>query len=114
MLQQMQKRQQNYFSQQQNKFMKTTKSEGGMREPKAAQSILDTTMRAAKLCACFSCCKRQPAQEEFLDLEQVILENDEQPNLKIVVPNSNQDKWLQYLINNLNVVNELEWAKYLV
>jgi len=57
MLQQMQKRQQNYFSQQQNKFMKTTNSEGGMREPRANQSILDTNIGAAKICACFSCCR---------------------------------------------------------
>lgn len=40
MMKAMNKRQINYFSTQQNKFMKTTNSEGGMRESVQAQSIL--------------------------------------------------------------------------
>ncbi len=33
---------------------------------------------------------------------------------KRVVPNNNQDKWLVYLLNNLNKANDLDWVNELL
>jgi hypothetical protein len=46
-----------YFTIQQNKFMKTTNSEGGMRDPEEGASLLKLNLNAASLCACFPCCR---------------------------------------------------------
>lgn len=56
--------------------MRTTNSEGGMREQREAQSsILDTIMNTSKLCACFPCCRKTQLEEQPLDMEQMISEN---------------------------------------
>ena len=36
------------------------------------------------------------------------------PIQKRVVPNNNQDKWLVYLLNNLNHANDLPWVNDLL
>ena len=33
---------------------------------------------------------------------------------KRVVPNNNKDKWLVYLLNNLNKANDLDWVNELL
>jgi len=33
---------------------------------------------------------------------------------KRIVPNSRQDQWLKYLINNLNQIDELDWVQELL
>jgi hypothetical protein len=55
MLKEMQKRQQTYFSTQQNKFMRTTNIEGGMKDADTGVSIRQTELRASNLCDCFPC-----------------------------------------------------------
>ena len=55
MLKEMQKRQVTYFTYQQNKFMRTTNVEGGMKEENG-ESIRQNELRAAFLCPCFYDC----------------------------------------------------------
>ena len=32
------------------------------------------------------------------------------PKKRVVLPNSNQDKWLQYLVSNLNEMTDIDWV----
>ncbi len=94
MIKAMNKRQINYFSIQQNKFMKTTNSEGGMRESfKGQKTILQEHEQQA---SCWTCHKK--------NLDVTV---DEDHSTHRVLPNNNQDMWLKYLILNLNQIDEL-------
>ena len=56
-----------YYTIQQNKFMKTTTAEGGMRdttEEGEAASIMQMAMDASTLCSCLSCCRTKVDNEE--------------------------------------------------
>lgn len=42
------------------------------------------------------------------------MEENQGPIKKRVVPNNNQDKWLFYLLQNLNKANDLPWVNELL
>lgn len=87
------------------------------------------TQESAQLFNCFRCCRRGGAadlddldntvmmdESQLLD-NSVVLEQLEEtagPVKKRVVPNSNQDKWLFYLLQNLNKANDLPWVTELL
>ena len=48
-----------YFTIQQNKYMKTTNEEGGMVDPDEDASIMQMALDATSLFSCFSCCRRR-------------------------------------------------------
>lgn len=48
------------------------------------------------------------------DLMGDYVEQTKGPMKKRVVPNNNQDKWLVYLLNNLNKANDLNWVNELL
>lgn len=53
----------------------------------------------------------------MLDDSQLLedfVEQSKGPMKKRVVPNNNQDKWLVYLLNNLNKANDLDWVNELL
>lgn len=74
--------------------------------------------RRGRLCACCKCCFRNDTQEEedldvsYLDRsginEEVV--HPKVPKKQVVLPNSNQDKWLAYLLTNLNKMDDIDWV----
>lgn len=107
MLKAMQWRQINYFSAQQNKFMKTTNKEGGMRDPTLSQSFLnDHTTQS-------TCCFMK-SSSQGRDLNMSVSMIDDDPLTHKVIPNNNQDMWLKYLILNLNQMDDLNWVQELL
>lgn len=57
--------------------------------------IQDTT----SLCQCCPCLRPNTANEDDLEEEQVLLYNGKIK--KKVIPNTNQDTWLKYIVMNL-------------
>ena len=121
MLKQMQKRQQTYFTYQQNKFMRTTNIEGGMKDAESGESIRQTELRASHLCPCFiDCFKQQDDMQRDESHNRSTLGSvrdqsiSEQQQYNKVLPNNNQDMWLKYIQNNLLEIDDLMWVRYLL
>ena len=136
------KRQAMYFGQTQYKFLQTTNQHGALLDDYGdedygdeegevvAKSLWQKTQESAALFNCFKWCRRRQAEQveddfdvtliedQSIDMDdsavaQPIIEN-KGPMKKRVVPNKFQDKWLVYLLNNLNKANDLEWVNVLL
>ena len=79
--------------------------------------MLQQIQDSANICACLRrlCGRRRDNAEADNTLDQTDILDETQamedyqpkgPMKKRVVPNSNQDKWLYYLLTNLNKMNE--------
>lgn len=104
--------------------MKTTDTHGAQNdddyEDNAVQTLLQQVKRRGRLCACCKCCFRSDHHEDDdidADMSMIDVNNMTDdipkpgvPKKRVVLPNSNQDKWLQYLLSNLNEMTDIDWV----
>ena len=130
-------RQVSYYGRSQYKFLQTTNQHGELldlddnydqgsdTEEREVKSLWQQTQEAARL---FRCCRRRrKAREEVNAVDEAALMDDSQildnsvllenfeaderaPKKDLVVPMSKQDKWLHYLLDNLNKADDLLWV----
>ncbi len=91
--------------------MKTTNAEGGMRDSNNNLSIMRASNLKTTCCACLPCItnSNQDRNESFINTT-----TDDPKKSSKVLPNSNLDMWLKYLLLNLNEINDLNWVQYLL
>ena len=117
-----------------DEFVDINSNEIAYEQPK---SLWQKTQESAVLFSCFKCCRRrrdnntnvdenldssvyldQESHQSYMD-NSALLEHDQYVEnkgffKKRVVPNNNQDKWLFYLLQNLNKANDLPWVNELL
>lgn len=69
--------------------------------------MLDAINTNSNLCAC--CCRKPDDMHASLEQSQIIGDQKER-----VVPNSNQDQWIQYVIFNLGAMEDASWVRQLL
>jgi hypothetical protein len=107
--------QSSYFGETQHKFMKTTNEQGGVVEdddddPQVRKTMFAAMQEATSLFNC-RCCPCLRAPEEEVDIEFGEDEDKPREATKVrktkVMPNSNMDTWLKYIIMNLNEMDDI-------
>ena len=99
------------------------------------KSLWEKTQEKAILFSCWKCCRRRTTAAVGENLDTTVFLDDDESNSnmdnsalleydqyvenkgffkKRVVPNNNQDKWLFYLLQNLNKANDLPWVNELL
>ena len=102
--------------------MKTTNTEGGMRESIQSESIFMQTSSEAKCCptvpkvcssGCFNPTSDTPQVEDVSHVDLDTTQSMEHRSTR-VTPNNQQDMWVKYLIRNLRQIDDLEWCQSLL
>ena len=84
--------------------MKTTNTEGGMRDAGETESIMQIAIEATKI---FNCWRSRVSESSRMSE----IDSNSEPK---ILPNLNQDMWLKYLVINLQQINDLDWVNYLL
>lgn len=104
-----------YFQIQQNKFMKTTNTEGDMRDHADSASIFQQETIASSVCLCCRPKEDLHSVSVNMDTSALLYSTDlTHKSVARVLPNSKQDMWLKYLINNLNQIDDQLWVQELL
>ena len=98
--------------------MKTTNEHGGVVEdddedPGAGRSLYQMIQDTTGLCQCCPCLRpnRRENENDDLEEEQILLRNGKIK--KKVIPNTNQDTWLKYIVMNLGEMDDIIWVQEL-
>lgn len=98
--------------------MLTTNEHGGVVEddeedPDAGRSLYQKIQDSTRLCQCLPCVRpnRRENENDDLEEEQVLLRNGKIK--RKVIPNTNQDTWLKYIVMNLGEMDDIVWVQEL-